>query len=141
MDPKRTVDEKLEAIRKRFMAWKAVSRSMGIPVRHAWDMTMKAVSGTVSKREQGTFKRALLSIKARASEQRRQDVKQEKESIARLRALPPGTRIKIKDGDTVEEVIFIEAKRSRFIAEFHDGRRFSVPASMLVEIFQAPPAR
>ncbi|MCG3132870.1 MAG: hypothetical protein FLDDKLPJ_03736 [Phycisphaerae bacterium] len=73
MDPKRTVDEKLEAIRKRFMAWKAVSRSMGIPVRHAWDMTMKAVSGTVSKREQGTFKRALLSIKARASEQRRQD--------------------------------------------------------------------
>jgi len=70
---------------------------------------------------------------AKLAKKKRQAWNEEKRTIAKnLRGIAPGTPIVIRDRGRERSAKFIEVKRTRFLCEYPDGKRYSVPVQLFV---------
>lgn len=53
---------------------------------------------------------------------------------AELRTLKPGTTIEVRDGNRETTAVFIQMRRSRFVFEYSDGRRFAAPVQCFLRV-------
>jgi hypothetical protein len=81
---------------------------------------------------------ALNDIDGYLRERQRAHAAGVQEDIDRLRALPPGTAVVI-DRIGIDEVVrVVEVKRTGFVGEYLDGRRYRVPAEAFLRVHDGP---
>ena len=63
---------------------------------------------------------------------------QAQETAKNLKGLKEGDSIVINNGYDEDVVVFLELKRTRFLCEYPDGRKFSVPVGLFIKKNEGP---
>lgn len=137
LDASVSIEEKLEWL-EAYIDWhESLGRNMGIGVVAGRSSGIMELLGALPKEEKDAeqkLRNTLAEIK-----KYRTQIKQERDAkvkalAARLHSLNPGDAIVISNQSREDLVRFLEMKRTRFICEYPDGRRCSVPVQLFLRV-------
>lgn len=136
LDSSRPIDQKAEAFSQYMSFHEAVGRNMG-SARLGKEMAVRQLFESLPKDKQ-TVRQTLIDVLGELVEygEMRRTERQAgaRHIVEKLRSLQPGTPIRVRNEDREERARFVEAKRARFVCEYSDGRRCSVPARFFLGV-------
>lgn len=147
LDPSATIGEKAKALAG-FVSWyESVGRSVGLGIRggrtYAYEQLFKALPKGDKNAEQ-KLRRVIDEVFSHVQRDRRKREDESMRLAKSLRSLRQGTTVLIRNEDREDAVRLIEVKRTRFVCEYQDGRRYSVPVQNFLGVsediaFEPPP--
>jgi hypothetical protein len=129
MNPSCSIEQKAEELAAYIHWYKAVGRNMGFGVRYSMPLAFRLLFEALPKgneKAQSELRSTLDAIRKHSEQVKSKRSDKKKEMAKELRSIPPGTPIKICERGKVKAVTLLEVKRTRFIFEDSDGRRFSI---------------
>jgi len=139
IDSSSPVEDKVEMLAEYFRVSEAVAPNNG-----GQDVGREVARGLTKRAaEQGGDNPATLeaALQAVFDHCKQTQANHAKQVALRLRSLTVGTPVTIREGNCKRVVFFLEMKRTRFIVEFPDGRRFSVPVDAFAGVVEGETVR
>lgn len=142
LDAQRPLDDKAQML-SGYLQWHAtIGSRMGVGARFGREVALqelvKALPGTAAN-EREHLKAMLHDINEHCRGQRVSAQKQAGAIRKQLQALAPGTPILVKDAHFRTPVAFVEVRRTRFVFEDADGRRFEASVNAIDRIVEGAP--
>lgn len=132
-----SVKEKAESFGQYIQWHEALTRNMKLKVREGRKYAFRRLFESLRNEDQNAEEKLKSTIKEIGEywDKEEETLKTDSEVyITKLRSLSPGTPIVIRNENREDIVRFIEMRKTRFICEYQDGRRYSVSARLFVKL-------
>ena len=137
MDPSYPIEQKTEELAE-YIRWsKAVGKTMGLGVCYSVPSALRQLYEALPEEDgkaQSELEQTLDAIHEYSKHMKAKKSAKKKKLAEGLRSLAPRTPVKIRDRNWIRTVTFLELKRTRFIFEDTDGRRFSTSIEAFVGV-------
>ena len=136
-----TIAEKSELLVGLVSYWELVGTKVGLTVLEGrafcYDQLIKELP-KADKISMQQLKDVLNEIYEHAAKKKQQRTEKQKELAETLSSVKKGSVLRIRNQNREDIVRLIEVKRSRFICEYPDGRRYSFPVESFVAVTDTP---
>lgn len=137
LDDSSEIEEKAEVLADFIRAHQALARNMHVSVVHGRAHAFQALYEALPKDDEQARPKldGVFESMAKYYTKREEERKGRAKDLAKLlRRLQAGTAIVVEHQSRKATVAFVQVKRTRFIFEYPDGRRFSAPLEAFMKV-------
>ncbi|MBI4446919.1 MAG: hypothetical protein HY645_13560 [Acidobacteria bacterium] len=141
LDPSAVVADKAQMLADYLQYYAAVGASIGVGRRGGRETAIRVLCQTLSPNIEAALDKLrpiFVEIDQYRESEKAARRARTRETSRRLHEVPSGTPVAIKNYNRDELVFFLEAKRTRFVAEYPDGRLVSVPVELFLRVHDEP---